>query len=236
MIEEDRLAEWLSETAPGQYLLEVEKNFFLSHLTDLADTTVVAALSGWTCWPTQALRLGVDGGTADILCALPKLPLVAGSVQTLLLPHGLELCQQPQALLLESFRVLSPYGRLIVSGFNPYSLWRFGLPEKALGLRQNAFPLLYARQLLREAGFRLELGRFMVYVPPFAKAVTLQKWRFMELAGNRWWPAAAAVYGLVAVKTVYPLTPVRDKVRQILEEEGLSLLPGNCKQLDACTT
>ncbi|OAM26793.1 hypothetical protein A7P95_08540 [Eikenella longinqua] len=224
------MAAWLDETAPGGYLKKLEQAFFSSQLNDLHGLIVAASFCGWSCWPEQVLRLGRHAGAVDVVCALPQLPLASGSVQVLLLPHGLELCGQRRELLLECFRVLAPYGRLVFSGFNPYSLWRLGLPEKDLGLRRNALPLPQVRKLLDETGFRPELGRFMAYVPPFAGERALRRWQFMELAGNRWWPAGAAAYGLVAVKTVYPLTPLAEKSGRRREEEALSLLPGNCRQ------
>lgn len=231
MIEEIRLADWLDNTAPGGYLKKLEQDFFAGQLDDLNGIGVAASFGDWDCWPQGLLRLGRSGAAADVWCALPQLPLASGSVQLLLLPHGLELCERPQELLLECFRVLAPYGRLVMSGFNPHSLWRLGLPEKQLGLRSNALPLPEVRRLLEQTGFRPELGRFMAYVPPFAGERSLRRWRFMELAGNRWWPAAAAAYGLVAVKTVYPLTPLTEPAGKLREEEeAWSLLPGNCRQ------
>ncbi|OAM34608.1 hypothetical protein A7Q01_08020 [Eikenella sp. NML96-A-049] len=229
MIEENRLAEWLDNTATGSYLKMAEQAFFAVHTDNLYGVTVTTSLCNWDCWPHQVLRLGRGRAQADVVCALPQLPLLSGSVQTLLLPHGLELCAQPEELLRECFRILVPNGSLVLSGFNPYSLWRFGLPEKQLGLRAHALPLPKVRRMLAEAGFRPDTGRFMAYVPPWKSSRALQRWWFMELAGNRWWPAAAAAYGLVAVKTVYPLTPLREKAGQ-LRSEGFSLLPGNCRQ------
>lgn len=229
MIEENRLAEWLDNTATGGYLKTAEQTFFATHTANPYGITVVASLCSWDCWPQQVVRLGRGRTQADVVCALPQLPLLSGSVQTLLLPHGLELCAQPEELLRECFRVLLPNGKLVLSGFNPYSLWRFGLPEKQLGLRAHALPLPKVRRMLDEAGFRPDTGRFMAYVPPWENERALRRWRFMELAGNRWWPAAAAAYGLAAVKTVYPLTPLREKAGK-LRGEGFLLLPGNCRQ------
>ena len=40
----------------------------------------------------------------------------------------------------------------------------------------------------------------MVYLPAVNSQKGLRFWRFMEKAGDRWWPQCAAVYGLVLVK------------------------------------
>ena len=119
MIEEHRLAEWLDNTATGGYLKTAEQTFFATHTANPYGTTVVASLCCWDGWPQQVVRLGQGRAQADVVCALPQLPLLSGSVQTLLLPHGLELCAQPEELLRECFRVLLPNGKLVLSGFNP---------------------------------------------------------------------------------------------------------------------
>ncbi|MES2883256.1 MAG: methyltransferase domain-containing protein [Pseudomonadota bacterium] len=64
------------------------------------------------------------------------LPLASHSVDAMLLPHTLELAISPHALLREVSRVLSERGRLLILGFNPWSLlgmrrW-FGLAPRML--------------------------------------------------------------------------------------------------------
>jgi SAM-dependent methyltransferase len=50
------------------------------------------------------------------------MPLQADSVDTLVLPHSLELSANPHAVIREAHRVLAPEGHLVISGFNPWSL------------------------------------------------------------------------------------------------------------------
>ncbi|MFM1760358.1 MAG: hypothetical protein RLY75_1629, partial [Pseudomonadota bacterium] len=52
-----------------------------------------------------------------------ELPFASESIDLLVLPHVLEFAADPHQILREAERVLRPEGRLIISGFNPASLW-----------------------------------------------------------------------------------------------------------------
>ena len=58
------------------------------------------------------------------LCApLDTLPFKSDSIDAILLPHTLELVQDPYAVLREAERVLTGEGCLMICGFNPFSGW-----------------------------------------------------------------------------------------------------------------
>jgi SAM-dependent methyltransferase len=58
------------------------------------------------------------------LCApLTSLPFASDSIDAILLPHTLELVQDPYAVLREAERVLCAEGCLLIWGFNPWSGW-----------------------------------------------------------------------------------------------------------------
>ncbi|HEX2519021.1 MAG TPA: SAM-dependent methyltransferase, partial [Castellaniella sp.] len=100
-----------------------------------------------------------------------------------------------------------PEGRVVITGFNPYSLWgvRESLPGLALRLPVPV-PSQVSPSRLKDwfklLSFELDRGRFGCYVPLCATQAWLQHWHFMEHAGDRWWPAAGAVYAIAAVKRV----------------------------------
>src|SRR5690606_23939020 len=64
-----------------------------------------------------------------VLMQFEELPFASQSIDLLVLPHSLELSPEPHRLLREAERVLVPEGKLLVTCFNPYSLW---------GVRQRA--------------------------------------------------------------------------------------------------
>jgi SAM-dependent methyltransferase len=58
------------------------------------------------------------------LCApLDTLPFRSDSIDAILLPHTLELVEDPYAVLREAERVLTGEGCLLICGFNPFSGW-----------------------------------------------------------------------------------------------------------------
>jgi len=68
--------------------------------------------------------LAPQPGAGVTLCApLTSLPFASDSIDAILLPHTLELVQDPYAVLREAERVLCAEGCLLIFGFNPWSGW-----------------------------------------------------------------------------------------------------------------
>ncbi len=144
------------------------------------------------------------------------LPFDSASLDLVVLPHTLELAQDPHQTLREVERVLVPEGRVVVVGFNPASLWglrqRCGRIRKGLGLgRRRALYLPDAgeflgyrrlRDWLRLLSFEVEAGRFGCYRPPVASQTWLDRYAWMDHSGERWWPVFGAAYFVTAVKRV----------------------------------
>ena len=75
------------------------------------------------------------------LCApLTSLPFASDSIDAVMLPHTLELVQDPYAVLREAERVLCAEGCLMICGFNPWSGW---------GARRLFGPLFRRRRRFR---------------------------------------------------------------------------------------
>lgn len=141
-------------------------------------------------------------GTMCAVHAEPiHLPFANESVDLVVLPHVLEFSDHPHQILREVERVLMPEGSVVVTGFNPWSLWgaRCALTQvhpwcaKMIGV-----PRL--RDWFHLLGLETRFGALGCYAPPFAEKQWLRRWKFMDLAGNRWWPVAGAVYVLQAIK------------------------------------
>jgi SAM-dependent methyltransferase len=63
-------------------------------------------------------------GAGVTLCGtLESLPFASDSIDAILLPHTLELVEDPHAVLREAERVLCAEGCLLICGFNPFSGW-----------------------------------------------------------------------------------------------------------------
>jgi len=144
------------------------------------------------------------------------LPFPSASLDLVVLPHTLE-WGDAHATLREVERVLVAEGRVVISGFNPVSLWAFRLARervfRRLGLGRlmgnvylpvpDAFLGIWRlRDWLRLLGFEVELVRYGCYAPAVDRAVWLQRFAWLEPLGARWWPVLGAAYVLVAVKKV----------------------------------
>lgn len=151
---------------------------------------------------------------AHLACDFTALPFPAASLDLVVLPHSLELAADPHEALREVERVLVPEGRVVIVGFNPWSLWaarqRLGhwrerlFSPKGLYL-PRAGEMIGFRRLrdwLRLLGFEVEAGQFGCFRPPLTSDRWLHRWRWMDTLGQRFWPTLGAVYLIVAVKRV----------------------------------
>jgi SAM-dependent methyltransferase len=168
--------------------------------------------------PTHSHTQSQPPQPPHLLCETQALPLASQSMDLVLLPHVLEFSSQPHAILREAERVLRPEGQIVITGFNPLSLW--GL-RRALPSAQSQMPfqgqfigLHRLKDWLTLLGLELNGGRFGCYAPPFANATWLRRAAFMEKAGDRWWPIAGAVYAVRAIKRVVGARMVTPAWRQ----------------------
>ncbi len=199
------LSEWF-RTPRGEYVLAWEQAQYDNAVEEVFGFNAVqVGLPGVDFMRESRipLRFAVNGGAPASLIADPAdLPLATHSIDLLVLPHVLEFCANPHQILREAERVLMPEGQVIISGFNPLSMWGArglwgGRDHPWCGSFIGLFRL---RDWLTLLGFELNGGRFGCYAPPFEQARWLQRCSFMESAGDRWWPIAGGVYVVRAIK------------------------------------
>jgi SAM-dependent methyltransferase len=146
------------------------------------------------------------------LCApLDTLPFRSDSIDAILLPHTLELVEDPYAVLREAERVLTAEGCLMICGFNPFSGWGAGrLFGQYFG--RPAFPPGTLRMLserrLRDwvalLGFDVDSVRgYLGFLPLKGGAVAVRPRRALT----------AGAYLLKARKRVSTLTMIRPRRR-----------------------
>jgi SAM-dependent methyltransferase len=141
----------------------------------------------------------IEGDSTD-------LPFASESLDLIVLPHVLEFAADPHQILREVDRVLRPEGRLIISGFNPASLWGarqylsrlVGTPYLP---RDGQFiSLIRIKDWLELLNFSLDRGHFGCYKFPLQGESAMGKMNFLEKMGNRWWPIFGAVFLVSAIK------------------------------------
>lgn len=161
-------------------------------------------------------------GPGVTLCAPPtSLPFAADSIDAMLLPHTLELVEDPYAVLREAERVLVAEGCLMICGFNPFSGWG---ARRLFGraVRRPAFPP-QTRRMLSEIRLRdwmalldFEVANVYGYLGPLPVTRRPRKLadgtvRQAEYRARR--ALTAGAYLLKARKRVQTLTLVRPKRR-----------------------
>ncbi|MBP6019728.1 MAG: class I SAM-dependent methyltransferase [Burkholderiaceae bacterium] len=210
------LADWLG-SAPGQYVHNWEQtqidrmvaNVFGYHAIQvgLPQYDYLQASRIQFKGRTRAIFEGAAQQGAVIVADPENLPFDTQSIDLLVLPHVLECSNNPHQVLREVERVLMPEGRVVISGFNPWSLW--GARERIPGLdplmpvpADLQISLVRLKDWFKLLSFDLDRGRFGCYAPHCASDAWLHRWSFMENAGDRWWPVCGAVYVVSAVKRV----------------------------------
>ena len=136
------------------------------------------------------------GGECTIVADWTALPFATESADFILLAHALESSRAPHAVLRESIRVLRPQGRLLIVGFNPWSL--LGM-QTAAPWRRRWLSLGRLKDWLALLDMSVAEGRFALFAPPHGR-----RWRrrlaWMEKAGRRWWPLGGGLYFVSAIK------------------------------------
>ncbi len=215
------LADWL-QTDPGRYMQNWEQTRVDAVVSDIFGYHALqvgmvqrdllrANRMPNKAWTTSEANVLTDCSEKNrsnfVLCEAEALPFESQSIDLLVLSHGLELSARPHQVLREVERVLVPDGRVVLSGFNPFSLWglRHSLPYLKPWLpysQADAVSLPRLKDWLKLLSFDIDRGYFGCYVPPFMSESWIKRFGFMEHAGDRWWPVCGAVYVVSAVKRV----------------------------------
>lgn len=147
---------------------------YLDHARRLA--VLMPDGQGSMAWP-----VGLPNRT--VLCHEDAWPLETGSVDRLVILHGLEAADQSAQLLSEAWRVLGPGGRMVVMVPNRAGLWA----------RSEGTPFGFGRSYTagqldahaREAGFTTERSGAALYIPPSDRRFWLRTAQFWERTGAR---------------------------------------------------
>jgi SAM-dependent methyltransferase len=198
---------WLA-TPLGGYLLGREKAMYDHAVTDIFGFNAVQLGLGQLDLLEQSrmpFKCKTTRESGAFHCQYENLPLATSSVDLILMPHLLEFSANPHQVLRDAERALVPEGHLIISGFNPISLW--GLRQ--LCCNKQGYPwhgrfisLMRLKDWCALLGLEVVAGRMGCYVPPFAREKWLARMDWMDRAGDRWWPMMGGVYFIVARKKV----------------------------------
>ncbi|MEL7138844.1 MAG: methyltransferase domain-containing protein [Pseudomonadota bacterium] len=178
---------------------------------------LMPAQQGVVPWPGE-------GPNVSTLIEETLWPVAADSVDRLLVVHGLETCERPQALLSEIWRVLTPGGRAVFMVPNRAGLWA----------RREGTPFGFGRpyttgqleRTLADQRFGAERHTGALYMPPKHDGFWFRLAPPIERLGTRLdLQRLAGVVLVEATKMVYitPKNGLRERARQPLRVlEGLA--------------
>jgi len=178
---------------------------------------------------------------ASAVMRLDNLAVQSDSVDAVLLPHALEMAENPHALLREVDRILRPDGYVITLGFNPYGFWGLRHMRSRRRFPPDTRRLIPEGRLcdwLRLLNYSVQDTAWYHYrlpimsrrrdggnsptdssvpaadsVPVIPEAANDAVWR-SGWRRLRTWPPLAACYLSVARKEMYSVTPLRTSWRR----------------------
>jgi SAM-dependent methyltransferase len=174
------------------------------------------AAQGVLKWPTArpALAALVDEFS---------MPLPEAAVDRVLLVHALEMCDDPEGLLREVWRVLAPSGRVIAVIPNRRGLWT----------RTDNTPFGHGRpysrpqitQLLRQTWFTPIAWGEALFMPPLANGWFLRSALAWERVGAALSLPVAGVHIVEATKQVYRAIPAKRERAPLIPALKPALVP-----------
>ncbi len=227
MVAENEYAQrWYTEGVAAK-IIEAEKEeledvlakLYGYHLVFIGDSSLTSLVE--TSLISHRILINPAATKDSPLSSLPSeveaLPLRTDSVDVVILPHTLEHASNPHEVLREAHRVLIPEGHVVITGFNPISLWGIWHGWKQMtGKIPGSGKMLTTNRLrdwLKLLNFQIVSGRNFYFRPPISNAKWLGRLEFLERWGQNCWPFFGGAYTLVAVKRVVPLTPIRARFK-----------------------
>lgn len=209
---------------PGSWLIRLERAQIASFLTEIKGDYLmqIGGLPNLLHSEDSPIRFRfflsselTNATTPTLAASYCELPIVPDSLDVVMLIHTLEQVNYPVQALEEAYRTLMPGGRLIILGFNPWSLW--GL--KKLLTSQKEFPWkgkfwsrAQIKQWLRSYDCSIEVNRTICFRSPNGRPLKRRGSLFFEMLGQLCYPGLGGVYLIIAQKKVYaPLEDIRNR-------------------------
>ncbi len=151
----------------------------------------------------------------NLRCNPHQVAIACDSVDVVVLPHTLEVDMSPHQVLREVDRILVPEGKVVITGFNPWSHW--GMRKlcnpwsKKSPWDLNFVSPFRLKDWLSLLGFEIETVETFFYRPPIGHPLAVNKLHIFDKIGAKLWPAFGGVYIMVANKKVSTMTPIRPR-------------------------
>lgn len=203
------------EMAVLQQIVDREVGYYLLVQTPLKLLTFPDSLLKNHMVMAPELELGAPKNT--IVANASELPINSEAIDVHILHHTLELSNSPHDDLREAARTLLPSGKLIIVGFNPWSLWRL---KQLVGSKKQApwnAKFITERRLddwLKVAGLTLQGVDYLHYIPPFNRINQNKIFNKVEQFFARTQLPFGGVYIITATKHTHSLISQKLKWRR----------------------
>lgn len=181
----------------------------LGHLSSALDTKPCLIKHQINVAPTE-----VKPNVLGLISEFDQLSFLSNSIDIVLMNHELEFASDPHQVLREIHRVLMPNGNLVLSVFNPFSLFIFSKiwPFKTQSPIWNArlFSIARIKDWLVLLGFEIIEQEYCCYTSLMSKTQTDN---FLQKTIKKYLPKIGSVCVITARKREWPLTPIRARVR-----------------------
>lgn len=210
------ITDWL-QLSEGQHLQKETQHLvnntishcFGYHLLKLGQLST--QLKTDQCPIHHQINCAEEGADIGIRSDLNHLPFQDASIDACILVHELDFSSDPHQLLREIDRVLTLDGMLIISGYNPYSM--FGLKSLLTPKNTHTARLFSPNRVidwLHVLGFEIKQKHHFDYISP---QPTNHLTKLIESIGQRYLSFFCSVYFIVAKKHCTPMTPVKPSLR-----------------------
>lgn len=156
---------------------------------------------------------------------LSELPILSAKIDCVLLPHTLELVDNPRNLFTEACRLVKPEGEIMIIGFNPFSLWglkKSWMKNKNMPWSLNFMQADTIKNWLRLADFELLKHQRLLFRPSLKDFVFFH---FLDWLGMKCNFFGGGIYIIIAKAKVLPLTPIKLHWKQTVAPLPV-ILPG----------
>ena len=172
---------------------------------------------------------------AGVTARLEQLPLMARTVDLVLLRHSLDFAVDPRHALREVVQSMAPEGLVVICGFNRLGLWgaaKMIRRTKQIPWNGRYLSLGRLHDWLSLLQLKVVGGRTCFYRPPLQSSRWLEGLAFMEAMGDRWWPLLGGAYVVVARKrnASARLVPVQEQFRGRANGRKFAIVGGAHRQ------
>ena len=140
-------------------------------------------------------------------------PVAPGSLDLVLLHHTLDVVHSPHRLLSEAANTVIPNGKLIIIGFNPFSLagvLRKIIPSHRRVMSEISYiSPMRMRDWLKLLNFHIERVHFGGYLYPASSMMKGLRGEILEQRCDHWHLPLGGFYMMVATRDIPGITPIR---------------------------